>query len=77
MGLPTVAAFIVVSVLTVPALVDLGASGLHANFFVLYFSVFSAITPPVALAALAGSRVAESDYLKPVSRRCSSVRWVT
>ena len=64
MGLPTVAAFIVVSVLAVPALVDLGASNLHANFFVLYFSVFSAITPPVALAALAGSRVAESDYIK-------------
>ena len=64
MGLPTVAAFIVVSVLAVPALVDLGASNLHANFFVLYFSVFSAITPPVALAALAGSRVAESDYFK-------------
>ncbi len=64
MGLPTVAAYIVVAVLAVPALTNLGAHQLQAHFFVLYFSILSALTPPVALAALAASKVAETDYMK-------------
>jgi TRAP-type uncharacterized transport system fused permease subunit len=64
MGLPTVAAYIVVAVLAVPALVHLGANLLQAHFFVLYFSILSALTPPVALAALAGSKLAGADYMK-------------
>ena len=64
MGLPTVAAYIVVAVLAVPALTHLGAGLLQAHFFVLYFSILSALTPPVALAALAGAKVANADYLK-------------
>ncbi len=64
MGLPTVAAYIVVAVLAVPALVQMGALPLQAHLFVLYFSILSALTPPVALAALAGAKVADADYLK-------------
>jgi TRAP-type uncharacterized transport system fused permease subunit len=64
MGLPTVAAYIVVAVLGVPALVHLGATLLQAHFFVLYFSILSALTPPVALAALAGAKLANADYMK-------------
>ena len=64
MGLPTVAAYIVVAVLAVPALTQMGAHPLQAHFFVLYFSILSGLTPPVALAALAGAQVAEADYLK-------------
>lgn len=64
MGLPTVAAYIVVAVLAVPALTHLGANLLVAHFFVLYFSILSALTPPVALAALAGAKVADADYFK-------------
>ncbi len=64
MGLPSAAAYIVVAVLAVPALEDLGATILQAHFFVLYFAVLSALTPPVAMTALAGSRVAEASYTK-------------
>jgi TRAP transporter 4TM/12TM fusion protein len=64
MGLPTVAAYIVVGVLAVPALTQMGADPIQAHFFVLYFSILSALTPPVALAALAGAQLAEASYFK-------------
>jgi TRAP transporter 4TM/12TM fusion protein len=64
MGLPTVAAYIVVAVLAVPALTQMGADPIQAHFFVLYFSILSALTPPVALAALAGAQLADASYFK-------------
>ena len=64
MGVPTVPAYIVVAVIVVPALVKLGAQELPAHFFVLYYSILSALTPPVALAALAGSKLAGANYWK-------------
>ncbi|WP_041082071.1 TRAP transporter permease [Thermotoga profunda] len=57
MGLPTTAAYIVASALAVPALVKLGFDTLASHMFVFYFAVFSAITPPVALAAYAASSI--------------------
>lgn len=57
MGLPTTAAYIVASALTVPALVKLGFDALSSHMFAFYFAVFSAITPPVALAAYAASSI--------------------
>ncbi|MBI3025399.1 MAG: TRAP transporter fused permease subunit [Candidatus Tectomicrobia bacterium] len=64
MELPTVPAYIIVAVVAVPALVRLGANPIQAHFFALYFSVLSALTPPVALASLAAARVAGADYFK-------------
>ncbi|AEH51493.1 TRAP transporter permease [Pseudothermotoga thermarum] len=57
MGLPTTAAYIVASALAVPALIKFGFSPLSSHMFVFYFAVFSAITPPVALAAYAASSI--------------------
>lgn len=57
MGLPTTAAYIVASALAVPALIKLGFLPLSSHMFVFYFAVFSAITPPVALAAYAASSI--------------------
>ena len=64
MELPTVPAYIIVAVVAVPALMNLGASLIQAHFFALYFSVLSALTPPVALASLAAARLAGADYFK-------------
>ncbi|MBI3126521.1 MAG: TRAP transporter fused permease subunit [Candidatus Tectomicrobia bacterium] len=64
MGVPTVPAYIVVAVIVVPALMKLGAQELPAHFFVLYYSILSALTPPVALAALAGAKLAGANYWK-------------
>ncbi|MGB9819746.1 MAG: TRAP transporter permease [Pseudothermotoga sp.] len=57
MGLPTTAAYIVASALAVPALINLGFKPLASHMFVFYYAVFSAITPPVALAAYAASSI--------------------
>lgn len=58
MGMPTGTAYILVAILVAPAIVQLGIEPLAAHLFVFYFAVFSAITPPVALAAFAASGIA-------------------
>ncbi|WNL38169.1 TRAP transporter fused permease subunit [Halomonas sp. PAMB 3232] len=62
LGLPTSAAYILVALLTAPALIDMGVSMMAAHMFVLYFAVFSALTPPVAVASLIAARIAEAPY---------------
>lgn len=64
MGLPTVAAYIIGSVMFVPALVAMGVDRLAANFFVMFFCVLSMVTPPVALASFAAAGVAKANTMK-------------
>ena len=64
MGLPTVAAYIIGAVMFVPALSKLGISPLQAHFFVMYYSVLSMVTPPVALASYASAAIAKSNAMK-------------
>lgn len=64
MGLPTVAAYIMVAALTVPALTTLGTTAISAQMFVFYYCSLSSITPPVALSAYAGASIAGSDPFK-------------
>ena len=58
MGVPTVAAYIVVAVLVAPALTEFGISPLQAHLFVFYIAILSAITPPVALASYVAAGIA-------------------
>ncbi|MGE4373921.1 MAG: TRAP transporter permease [Xanthobacter sp.] len=64
MGMPTTAAYAVAAAVVAPGLVQLGVPLLVAHFFVFYYAVMSAITPPVALAAYAGAGLAGSDPMK-------------
>jgi len=64
MGLPTVAAFIMVAALASPALIEMGISPMSAQMFVFYYCCISTITPPVALSAYAGASIAGSDPFK-------------
>lgn len=64
MGLPTVAAYIIGAILFVPALQNLGIPELSAHFFVMYYSVLSMVTPPVALASYTAAGVARANTLK-------------
>ncbi|MBD2843811.1 TRAP transporter permease [Paenibacillus sp. IB182496] len=64
MGLPTVAAFIMVAALTTPALIQMGIEPMQASMFVFYFCAISSITPPVALSAYAGASISGSDPFK-------------
>ncbi len=64
MGMPTTAAYAVAASVVAPGLQQLGVPPLVAHFFVFYYAVLSAITPPVALAAYAAGGIAGSDPLK-------------
>jgi len=58
MGLPTSAAYMIVAIFGAPALIKLGVQPLSAHFFVFYYAIVSAITPPVAVAAYAAATIA-------------------
>lgn len=58
MGLPATAAYIVLSVMTGPALQELGLALLTAHMIIFWLSQTSNVTPPIALAAFAGAGVA-------------------
>ncbi|HEU0222332.1 MAG TPA: TRAP transporter fused permease subunit, partial [Paracoccaceae bacterium] len=64
MGMPTTAAYAVAASVVAPGLIQLGLEPLVAHFFVFYFAVISAITPPVALAAYAGAAIANSEPMQ-------------
>jgi TRAP transporter 4TM/12TM fusion protein len=64
MGMPISAVYIILHVLVAPALVKVGLSVLVANFFILYFSIFAAITPPVSIAAYSTAALNEVDPMK-------------
>src|SRR5699024_9620787 len=64
MGMPVAAAYILTAMLAAPTLVSLGVSPLAAHLFIVYFSVISAITPPVAVAAFAAAGIAKTNPTK-------------
>ncbi|PMR75787.1 TRAP transporter permease [Billgrantia endophytica] len=64
MGMPTTAAYAVAASVVAPGLQQIGIPPLVAHFFVFYYAVLSAITPPVALAGYAAAAIANTDPLK-------------
>lgn len=64
MGVPTTANYCIMASTTAPILITLGIPRVAAHFFVFYFGIVADITPPVALAAYAGSAIAKSDPMK-------------
>lgn len=59
--LPTPVAYLVVALSMVPFLTEMGIPAMTAHFFVFYFAAFSALSPPVAVASLAGAKLAGAD----------------
>ncbi|RLF85966.1 C4-dicarboxylate ABC transporter permease [Thermococci archaeon] len=80
MGVPTTANYVITSLVAAPAVFNAVASNpvysasvpgytapialLAAHFFVFYFGILADLTPPVALAAYAGSALAGGDFWK-------------
>jgi len=64
MGVPTTANYVITSTIAAPALLILGVPVLAAHMFVFYFGIIADVTPPVALAAFAGSGIAKSNPMK-------------
>jgi len=63
-AMPTPVAYVVTALVVAPVLESMGLTMLTAHFFVFYFAILSAVTPPVAGAALVGSRLAGASYMK-------------
>ena len=65
MGLPVTASYIVLVILTAPALTqEFGLPLIIAHLVVFWYSQDSNVTPPVALAAYAGAGIAGADPMK-------------
>ena len=64
MGVPTTANYVIMATITAPILIKMGLPVLAAHMFVFYFGIVADITPPVALAAYAGSAIAKSNPMK-------------
>ena len=65
MGVPTTANYIIMASTCAPILINgMNMHVLAANMFVFYFGIVADITPPVALAAYAGSAIAKAPPMK-------------
>jgi TRAP-type uncharacterized transport system fused permease subunit len=65
MGVPTTANYVIIATIMAPILTKAGIEvPLAAHMFVFYFGIVADITPPVALAAYAGSAIAKSNPFK-------------
>jgi len=63
MGMPTVAAYSFVALLIAPAIIRVfGVPSMAAHFFVFYSAILSGLTPPIAIAVIVASGVAEADF---------------
>jgi TRAP transporter 4TM/12TM fusion protein len=64
MGVPGVAAYVIVSTVSVPVLIQAGAIPMAAHMFCLIYACLSNITPPVAMSSYVASGIAGSDQTK-------------
>lgn len=70
MGVPPVAAYIVLAILVVPALVDMGVYPLAAHLYVFYFSIVAGITPPMAPDAFIAAGISGAPMMKTALTAC-------
>jgi TRAP transporter 4TM/12TM fusion protein len=61
MGMPAVASYLITATIAAPALIEIGFLPIAVHMFVFYFSAFSSVTPPVALASYTAAGLAECD----------------
>ena len=71
MGLPTVAAYVVLATLIPTTLTNLGVNPIAAHLFLFYFAILSAITPPVSTGAYVAAGIANTD---PVRTSFTAIR---
>ena len=64
LGVPIVAAYIILAVMMVPSLIELGVPDMAAHMFALYYGSLADLTPPVALAAFTAASLAKADPTK-------------
>ena len=62
MGIPTTGNYIMMALLTAPALKLMNVAPIGAHLFVFYFGIISDLTPPVALAAMVAAGIAGGSF---------------
>jgi len=64
MGMPTLAAYILVALFVAPSLLQtFNVSPLAVHLFVFYFAIVSNITPPIAIAVVITQGIADAEFL--------------
>ncbi|WP_420828700.1 TRAP transporter permease [Halomicrobium salinisoli] len=62
-GMPTVAAYVIVAILIAPTLIaDFNVPEIVAHYTVFYAAILAGITPPVATAAVVAAGIAEANF---------------
>ena len=64
MGLPTIAAYVLLAMLVAPALEEIGVPLMAGHLFCLFFGILSVVTPPVCLASYTAATIAGSDPMR-------------
>ncbi|MDH5536834.1 MAG: TRAP transporter fused permease subunit, partial [Betaproteobacteria bacterium] len=76
MGLPITASYVILIIFSAAALTNLGVPTLTAHLICYWVAVTSAVTPPVALAALAASAIAGGDPMKTSVESVKLASWI-
>lgn len=64
MGVPGVAAYVIVAAVAIPVLVEVGVNEMAAHMFCLIYACLSNITPPVAMSSYVAAGIADSNQTK-------------
>ncbi|MDR2826245.1 MAG: TRAP transporter permease [Deltaproteobacteria bacterium] len=64
MGVPGVAAYVIVASVAAPVMITVGVAPLAAHMFCLFYACLSNITPPVAMSAYVAAGIARSNQTK-------------
>lgn len=64
MGVPGIAAFVIITSVAIPVMLEVGCAPIPAYLFCLMFASLSNITPPVAISAYVASGIADSNFTK-------------
>ncbi len=64
MGVPGVAAYVIVAAVAVPVLITVGATPMAAHMFCLIYACLSNITPPVAMSSYVAAGIAKAKQTK-------------
>jgi TRAP-type uncharacterized transport system fused permease subunit len=63
LGMPTVAAYIIVAFLIAPALInEFGVPEMAAHYFVFYSAILSGLTPPIAIAVVVATGISGGNF---------------
>ena len=64
LGMPTTGAYLTVALLAAPAMINFGVPAMVAHFYVFYFALMAAVTPPVGIGAIVATGISGGNYLK-------------